>query len=440
MAILTGRGVVASASTPDGFVVGAVPTTEVGFVKEADQTAIFVYSSDLYKIYFKEAGGNWVRHADIQQVPTNNIGLTYPWGNYTAVCFAAADPKQKIHVHIKRGTVLYDTTPEDPNDNNFALLSGAQEINIQTGNYSLPEDDGTDGQILKTDGAGNVTWASHLPPGGYDGNSLITDGAGNVSWGQPHPPMTAGFLEVYMEGAYFKQRWSPLPEPPDPGAKFLSKLVLLADQDVDTEIRGEHNLSPNVCRWTKIMWSNQFNSPHWTGGGLTSAEGTYTIPEDGWYEISSTIQWVFMGIGQDTWFDAVIASDSDDAASSPTQLRKYEDEKYTLPGGGVGTRVGMFPLASSRFLQAQGEDMLASAQHSEAGGMYHHQRTTNISATVYCAAGEKISVYVRQGHAPDAVNYYNTQRILGHTQNLAGNNLYADYYRGVESNLIIKKL
>ena len=149
MAVLTGKGVVATASTPDGFVVGAAPTTQSGFVKEADQTAIFVYSSNLYKIYFKDAGGNWVRHADIQQVPVNNKGLTYPWGNYTAVCFAAADPKQQIHVHIKRGTVLYDTTPEDPNDNNFALLSGAQEINIQTGNYDLPTDDGTDGQILK---------------------------------------------------------------------------------------------------------------------------------------------------------------------------------------------------------------------------------------------------------------------------------------------------
>ena len=321
MAILTGRGVVASASTPDGFVVGAVPTTEVGFVKEADQTAIFVYSSDLYKIYFKEAGGNWVRHADIQQVPTNNIGLTYPWGNYTAVCFAAANPKQQIHVHIKRGTVLYDTTPEDPNDNNFALLSGAQEINIQTGNYSLPEDDGADGQILKTDGAGNVTWASHLPPGGYDGNSLITDGAGNVSWGQPHPPMTAGFLEVYMEGAYFKQRWSPLPEP-DPGPQGPQGPQGLKGDTGDTGPQGPQGLkgdtgdtgpqgapaAPKILKvalnpagigweipedegiYHKLPFENVYLNSFDSNNLWHVPTNSFIMPEEGYYEISAQVE------------------------------------------------------------------------------------------------------------------------------------------------------
>ena len=102
------------------------------------------------------------------------MSLTYPWRLHSSL-FRRSD-QTTDHVHIKKGTVLYDTT-EDPNDNNFALLSGAQEINIQTGNYDLPTDDGTDGQILKTDGTGNVSGLTgqHLRYTQYLNNTRTND-------------------------------------------------------------------------------------------------------------------------------------------------------------------------------------------------------------------------------------------------------------------------
>ena len=52
MAVLTGKNWSHRPQHQTGLLL-APHTTQSGFVKEADQTAIFVYSSNLYKIYFK---------------------------------------------------------------------------------------------------------------------------------------------------------------------------------------------------------------------------------------------------------------------------------------------------------------------------------------------------------------------------------------------------
>lgn len=381
MATLTGSSVVVSSATPDGFVVGQVPTTQVGFIKESDQTAIFVFSKAPYKIYFKNPAGNWVRHADVQSIPVNNTGLTYPWGDYSAVCFAVSDIKQVIHVHIKRGTVLYDTTPEDSTDNNFTLLSGDQEINVQTGNYDLPPDDGTDGQILKTDGAGTVTWGDTLAP----------------------------------------------------GAKFLSKVILVNDQEISQELRGEHNAVPDACRWTKMNFGSEAGpTPGWS---TAANQKWYIIPEDGWYEFSSTLQWNFRNMPDETWFDAMIASSHSDGASSPESHRKLEKEVWK-PYQILINRVHVYPLASTRFLQQPVHSAVELGYPDNFGGLIHNQKATNITATSYCVAGEKISVWVRCGHAHN-IPALGPYLIMGNTNEFGG---LVDDYRGVESNLIIKKL
>lgn len=60
-------------------------------------------------------------------------------------------------------------------------FSGASSVSI--GAYSLPVVDGTAGYILKTDGAGTVSWAADTgsSPGGASGNIQFNDGAGGFA-------------------------------------------------------------------------------------------------------------------------------------------------------------------------------------------------------------------------------------------------------------------
>lgn len=54
--------------------------------------------------------------------------------------------------------------------------------------YTLPAQDGTANQVMRTDGSGNVSWAdaasggTNLPAGGTNGQILSTDGSGGYSW------------------------------------------------------------------------------------------------------------------------------------------------------------------------------------------------------------------------------------------------------------------
>lgn len=50
-------------------------------------------------------------------------------------------------------------------DNNFLRINGSLEVNdeLQVGNYTLPTTDGSSGEVLTTDGAGTVSWASTSP-------------------------------------------------------------------------------------------------------------------------------------------------------------------------------------------------------------------------------------------------------------------------------------
>ena len=57
--------------------------------------------------------------------------------------------------------------------------------NIEVGatpNFTLPLSDGSNGQVLQTDGSGNVTWAT-VSAGGTDTNDFVTSASFNTSTG-----------------------------------------------------------------------------------------------------------------------------------------------------------------------------------------------------------------------------------------------------------------
>ena len=167
MTILNQDSIVISADTTDAF-GASVPTTEAGLEKEASQTGIFIYSTNDYALYLKNAAGSWIHYGNI---PGARKSLTVPWGDYTAAFFNCAEASATIHVHRKEGNILYDTTPENIIDDQNTLLTSAGAVAQTAQNYSFPASDGTDGQVLVTDGAGNLSFADQS--GGGSGPEVI---------------------------------------------------------------------------------------------------------------------------------------------------------------------------------------------------------------------------------------------------------------------------
>jgi hypothetical protein len=171
MTTLNQDAMVVDSTMADAF-GGSAPTTEAGLEKEAGQTGFFVYSTEDYSLYLKDAGGSWVLHATITAADNQNI--TYPWGDNTAAFFVCANLDAQIRVFRKTGSILYDSTPENPNDSADALLqSSGDSATLQTA-YSFPAADGTTGQVLVTDGAGQLSFADQSGGGGDHAASNFT--------------------------------------------------------------------------------------------------------------------------------------------------------------------------------------------------------------------------------------------------------------------------
>ena len=366
MTILTGSTIVADSSTPEAFVVGATPTTQSGFLKESDQVGLFVYSSSAYKIYFKNSSDEWVRHADIQSIPVNNRGMTYPWGDYTAVCFAASAANAKIHIHVKRGTILYDTTPEDPNDNANSLLTPAGSTAVNETAYDLPTADGTDGQVLTTDGSSNITWKK--------------------------PELNTGFL--------------------------VKASIYGGNQTISTTTRGTNNTHPDGGIYQKVQMV--------VSGGLdttaySDADYDYTIPQEGWYEFTATIQWCFNTMDEQTWFDAIITSDTQNG----------RNREFEYDNNAIVFSLETFPLGHYRFRQYPTDN---DENTLILGDAKWNQRTTQFSTVSYCTAGEKVCVMVRQGHFPD----HGQPGTL--SNQLLGFDSAKSFYPGGPTNWVIKRI
>ena len=167
MTILNKDSLVVSASTTDSF-GASVPTTEAGLEKEASQTGIFIFSKVDYDLYLKNPAGAWTLYGSISGARES---ITVPWADNTAAFFKCADASATIHVHRKEGDILYDSTPENDGDDQNTLLTSAGTAAQAAQNYSFPEADGAAGQVLVTDGAGNLSFADQS--GGGSGPEVI---------------------------------------------------------------------------------------------------------------------------------------------------------------------------------------------------------------------------------------------------------------------------
>ena len=296
MSLLTGNAI-ASLGTPEAFVVGQTPTTQVGFEKVAGQTGIFVFAKDKYKIYFKNTAGQWVQHADITQVPVVNKGLTYPWGDYTAVCFAAINPKLEIHVHVKTSNILVDNTPNDPNDDDFTLYSPSGATSYQSDAYDLPDVDGTNGQVLTTDGGGNVTWETivhptELPASPNEGELLVAGTGGSLSWEGP--------LVTKMRLPY---EFTLIPRViyADPAQGLLG-----ADNRATFGATNDGFIRPTQVLFERTVFDTMKDK---YGPNYGESSGEFNAPLDGYYQINLHMRWHFgtLGYHDDNRIDTFIA-------------------------------------------------------------------------------------------------------------------------------------
>ena len=173
MTVLNQESVIVTSAMTDAFGTSA-PTNEVGLIKEVTQTGFFVFMLESCVIYLKDPSGVWNQYAGI--TVTQERSLTIPWGDNTAVFFECANPNAVFRVHRKTGNILYDSTPEDDTDDNFTLQAGGNSVQIATASsaYDLPDVDGADGQVLTSDGAGDVGWED-IPP---DSGSVVVTSTG----------------------------------------------------------------------------------------------------------------------------------------------------------------------------------------------------------------------------------------------------------------------
>jgi len=70
------------------------------------------------------------------------------------------------------------------------------------GNYILPTDDGEVGQILKTDGLGNVTWSDPIP-------EVVSDPVSPIS-GQMWFNTTMNEMRVFINNSIYKINITPI--------------------------------------------------------------------------------------------------------------------------------------------------------------------------------------------------------------------------------------
>ena len=182
MTILNKDAMKVTADLTDTF-GASVPTTEAGLEKQAGQTGIFIFTKADYDLYLKNAAGAWVKYGSISGARET---LTVPWGDNTAAFFKCADATATMHVHRKEGNILYDSTPENDGDDQNTLLTDSATLAQASSNYDFPAADGTAGQILETDGAGQLSWADAPAGGGGGGGwpgladlSISTNAQGN---------------------------------------------------------------------------------------------------------------------------------------------------------------------------------------------------------------------------------------------------------------------
>lgn len=241
------------------------PVDAAGLVKELGQTGIFIFSKSDYILYLKNAAGNWVLYGNITGARET---LTVPWGDNTAAYFRCANNDATIHVHRKQGNILYDTTPENSGDDQNTLLTSAGSAAQAAKNYTFPEADGTDGQVLKTDGAGALSWSSSDME--FNGLTILkaalADGV-NFTWsgsGVANKIAFARVLTSNFDGTPFDTATYEFTVPSDGYYEINANLSL-------------NNIMTDPSQYQTIIGSDTSTSETWSAGAGHALEGIYIL-------------------------------------------------------------------------------------------------------------------------------------------------------------------
>ena len=182
MTTLNKDAMMVSAAMTDAF-GASVPSTEAGLEKQAGQTGIFVYSKSDYDLYLKNAEGAWFLYGNISGARES---ITVPWGDNTAAFFKCADATATMHVHRKKGNILYDSTPSNDGDDQNTLLTGGNALAQESMPYSFPNTDGNADQVLTTDGSGQLSWADAAAGGGGAASTKVEVATDNITLDGSH--------------------------------------------------------------------------------------------------------------------------------------------------------------------------------------------------------------------------------------------------------------
>lgn len=195
-------------------------------------------------------------------------------------------------------TVLSTAVSGLNTDDNLVLTADSIEIRNA---YSFPTDDGTNGQVLKTDGAGTLTWQDDNTGSGGGSSSSFTGSLVYVDYEQKLIPSnidsTASFgkqKSFIKEMLFAKYEW------PDASATDLFTIEpyyettqlpytgsnIWASVGVEATVTGHYKgASPGN------MFSKTFGMIHWSGGarsGLSKTNVSVGHDVSGWFSVANS--------------------------------------------------------------------------------------------------------------------------------------------------------
>ena len=147
MSILSDQIALSIAETPDAIgLTGPQPSSPpAGLSPNGVQSGLFVYCTEAYTIYFRDAGGTWSEFATMDPATESGSALqkngeTYAWGDYTAAYFKVYDASTQITCYAREGSIIVDATPANRDDNAVSLVqSGTPDIPVGAGSAIGPQ-------------------------------------------------------------------------------------------------------------------------------------------------------------------------------------------------------------------------------------------------------------------------------------------------------------
>ena len=147
MSILSDQITLSIAETPDAIgLTGPQPSSPpAGLSPDGVQSGLFVYCTEAYTIYFRDAGGTWSEFATMDPATESGNALqkngeTYAWGDYTAVYFRVLDASTEITCYAREGSIVVDATPANRDDNAVSLVqTGTPDIPVGAGSAIGPQ-------------------------------------------------------------------------------------------------------------------------------------------------------------------------------------------------------------------------------------------------------------------------------------------------------------